>query len=154
MRTALYVLCTAAALAGSPPALAQPPFFFEGDMVTGRPPEGVKAPVCVLASQFKRGETVVWRVRVRDAATGQPLDDKALKALQVELPDGQKFPLKYGPHPPKGAPTDYFWATSWQIPAGYPTGTLSYTVAAVDQQGRSATWQPFRMAPSQLTIVP
>ncbi|HZM36414.1 MAG TPA: hypothetical protein VFC18_18260 [Burkholderiales bacterium] len=138
----------------APPGFAQPPFFFEGDMVTGRPPAGVKAPVCVLASQFRRNETVVWRVRVLDAASGQALDDKTLKTVHVELPDGQKFPMKFGPHPPKGQPADHFWAISWRIPADYPTGTLSYTVSAVDQQGRSATWQPFRMAPSQLTVVP
>lgn len=150
----LSSLCVAGALAAAAPAFAQPPFFFEGDMVRGRPPEGVKAPVCVLASQFKRKDTVVWRLRVLDAASGQPLDDKALKSLQVELPDGRKFGAKYGPHPPKGTPSDHFWSAAWEIPADYPTGTLSYTVTAVDQKGRSATWQPFRMAPSQLTIVP
>jgi hypothetical protein len=150
----LYAICAAGALAQSAPARAQPAFFFEGDMVTGRPPAGVKAPVCVLASQFKRKDTVVWRVRVLDAASGRALDDKALKSLQVELPDGQKFAAKYGPHPPKGQPSDHFWSVAWEIPADYPTGTLSYTVTAVDQKGRSATWQPFRMAPSQLAIVP
>ena len=154
MRAALSGLCAAGALAVSLPAFAQPPFFFEGDMVSGRPPEGVQAPVCVLASQFKRGDQVVWRVRVLDAATGKPLDDKGLKNLQVELPDGQKFSAKYGAHPPKGAPSDYFWSAAWRIPADYPTGSLSYTVTAVDVKGRSATWQPFKMAPSQLTVVP
>ena len=151
----LRALCAAAALAAaSPSLLAQPAFFFEGDMVRGRPPEGVKAPVCVLASQFKRKDTVVWRLRVLDASSGQPLDDKALKRLQVELPDGPKFGAKYGPHPPKGTASDHFWSVAWEIPADYPTGTLSYTVTAVDHNGRSATWQPFRMAPSQLTVVP
>jgi hypothetical protein len=150
----LSSLCAAGVLGASAPALAQPPFFFEGDMVTGRPQPGVKAPVCVLASQFRRKDMVVWRIRVLDAATGQPLDDKALKSLQVELPNGQKFGAKYGPHPPKGTPSDHFWSAAWEIPADYPTGTRSYTVSAVDQQGRSATWQPFKMAPSQLTIVP
>lgn len=154
VRAVLYAVCCAGAVTVSAPAQAQPPFSFEGDMVRGRPQPGEKTPVCVLASQFKRKDMVVWRIRVLDRATGEPLDDKALKSLQVELPDGQKFAAKYGPHPPKGKPSDYFWSVAWEIPADYPTGTLSYTVNAVDQQGRAATWQPFKMAPSQLTVIP
>ncbi len=151
---AALVLAGACALAAALPASAQPTFFFEGDMVLGTPQPGVKAPVCVLTSQFKRGDMVVWRVRVLDPGTGQGLDDKALKSVQVQLADGQKFAAKYGGHPPKGAPTDHFWSVAWRVPSDYPTGSLSYTVNAAAQDGRSATWQPFKMAPSQLTVVP
>lgn len=154
LRAALYLLCSFVALAASPAVLAQPPFFFEGDMVRGEPQPGVQSPVCVLTSQFKHGDQVVWRIRVLDPATGQALDNKALKAVQVQLPDGQKFNARYGGHPPKGTPTDYFWAVSWKVPADYPTGSFAYTVSAVGQDGRAATWQPFKMAPSQLTVVP
>jgi hypothetical protein len=153
-RAALLVLGTAGALLGSPPAFSQPTFFFEGDMVRGEPQPGVKAPVCVLASQFKRGDQVVWRIRVLDPATGQGLDDKALKSVQVQLADGQTLNARYGGHPPKGKPSDYFWSVSWKIPADYPTGSLSYTVKAVGQDERSASWAPFKMAPSQLTVTP
>jgi hypothetical protein len=150
----LYAAGTAGMLAGGSSVLAQPPFFFEGDMVLGTPQPGVKAPVCVLTSQFKRGDMVVWRIRVLDPATGHGLDDKALKNVEVRLPNGQKFAARYGGHPPKGTPTDYFWSAAWRIPADYPTGSLSYTVNAAGQQGRSATWQPFKMALSQFTVVP
>jgi hypothetical protein len=154
LRAALVLLGAAGALAGAPHASAQPQFFLEGDMVRGEPQPGVKAPVCVLTSQFKHGDQVVWRIRVLDPASGQGLDNKALKSVQVQLPDGQKFNARYGGHPPKGTPTDHFWSVSWKIPADYPTGSFSYTVNAVGQDGRSATWQPFKMAPSQLTVVP
>lgn len=154
LRSVFALLALAAALAGSLPASAQPAFFFEGDMVRGEPQPGVKAPVCVLTSQFKRGDQVVWRIRVLDPATGQGRDNKALKSVQVQLADGQKFNARYGGHPPKGTPTDYFWSVSWKIPADYPTGSLSYTVHAVGADGRSASWQPFRMSLSQLTVVP
>ncbi len=151
---ALLVVFGAAAAGVAAPASVQPAFFFEGDMVRGEPQPGVKAPACVLTSQFKRGDQVVWRIRVLDPATGQGLDNKALKAVRVQLPDGQAFNARYGGHPPKGTPSDYFWSVSWKIPADYPTGSLSYTVNAAAQDGRSASWQPFKMAPSQLTIVP
>ncbi len=154
LRAVLVVLGAAGALAGALPVSAQPAFFFEGDMVRGEPQPGVKAPVCVLTSQFKRGDQVVWRIRVLDPATGQGLDNKALKSVQVQLPDGQTFNARYGAHPPKGTPTDHFWSVSWKVPADYPTGSFSYTVHAAAQDGRSASWQPFKMALSQLTVVP
>ena len=49
------------------PALAQqaPKLFFEGDIVRGAGPSAKGAP-CVLNSQFKRGEVVVFRVRLLD----------------------------------------------------------------------------------------
>ncbi|MCC6947309.1 MAG: hypothetical protein IT539_06010 [Bradyrhizobiaceae bacterium] len=126
--------------------------FFEGDMVRGVQKEGLTGPACVLASQFKRKESVVWRVRVLDAA-GKPIDDKALKSLTVELPDGQKFSMRFGPHP-RGRTDDFFWATAWVIPADYPTGTLVYKVTAVDLKGQSHTWEPFKIQLSQLTVIP
>lgn len=153
VKALLVALFSVGELASSALAQGQPPMMFEGDMVRGRPQPGESAASCVLASQFKRKDVVVWRIRVLDAQTGTPLDNKALKSVQVELPDGQKFTARFGPHP-KGKPTDEFWATAWEIPEDYPTGTLVYTVTAVDLKGRSATWQPFKVEPSQLTVIP
>src|SRR5262249_34873273 len=62
--------------------------FSEGDIARGNPPAGITGPVCVLANQFRRKENVVFRMRVRNAA-GEPLDDKSLKGITVELSDGQ-----------------------------------------------------------------
>src|SRR5258707_15597698 len=72
----------------------QAKLFFEGDIVRGDQ-EGAPGPGCVLNSQFKHLEKVVWRLRILDAA-GKPLDDKGLKSLVVELVDGQKLPARFG----------------------------------------------------------
>ena len=118
---------------------------FEGDMVLGR--------ACVLTSQFKHGQPVVWRVRVTDPKTGQQLDDKGLKSLVVEFSDGQKFPMRFHAHPPGSAPTDLFWVGTWTIPDSYPTGGFSYKILATDMDGKETEWQPFKVAASQFTVV-
>src|SRR6266581_9799969 len=100
--------------------------FFEGDMVR-HALEGQAGPFCVLANQFKRKEAVAWRIRILDQ-TGAQADDKMLKSVVVELSDGQKLPVKFGGHPPRGTPTDHFWSLHWVIPADYPTGSMSYKV--------------------------
>jgi hypothetical protein len=127
--------------------------FFEGDMVRGAQ-AGAPGPFCVLDNQFKHLEKVVWRFRVEDE-NGKALDDKGLKSLVVELPDGQKMEANYGPHPGGTAPaTDHFWTAIWTIPADFPNGTLVYKATATDLQGKSQTWEPFKRVTSQLQVVP
>ena len=125
--------------------------FFEGDMVRGVQQAGLTGPACVLTNQFRRKESVVWRVRVLDAS-GKESDAAAIKSLVVELPDGQAFPMRFGPHP-RGRADDHFWSAAWIIPADYPTGTLAYKVTAVDLEGRKHVWEPFKVQPSQLTVI-
>jgi hypothetical protein len=135
--------------------------FIEGDIVRGNTPAGITGPVCVLANQFKRKENVVFRIRVRSAA-GQPLDDKSLKGITVELSDGQKFQASYRPRPPANVrtrfglsePTDYFWSAAWLIPQDYPTGSLSYRVVATDTQGNTQSWTPFKDPRSLPMVMP
>jgi hypothetical protein len=128
--------------------------FFEGDMVRGNQ-DGAPGPGCVLTNQFKRLEKVVWRVRVLDPS-GNSLDEKGLKSLTVELPDGQKLAGRFAPRPPArlGPATDHFWTATWIIPSAYPSGTFAYKVVATDSEGRSHTWEPFKRAPSQLQVIP
>ena len=116
--------------------------------------EGAPGPFCVLNSQFKRLEKVVWRVRLLDPS-GKALDDKGIKSLHVELPDGQRLDGRFGPHPPPrlGPAADYFWSARWIIPADYPTGTFAYKVVATMLDGSTQTWEPFKMKPSQLTVL-
>ena len=135
--------------------------FIEGDIVRGNTPNGATGPVCVLANQFKRKENVVFRIRVRNVA-GQPLDDKNIKSIVVELSDGQKFPASYRSRPPANVrarfglsePTDYFWSAAWLIPQDYPTGSLSYQVVATDMQGNTQSWTPFKDPRSQPLVMP
>jgi hypothetical protein len=135
--------------------------FIEGDIVRGNTPAGITGPVCVLANQFKRKENVVFRIRVRNAA-GEPLDDKNIKAITVELSDGQKLAASYRPRPPANVraafglsePTDYFWTAAWLIPQDYPTGSLSYRVVAADTQGNTQSWTPFKDPRSLPMVMP
>jgi hypothetical protein len=124
--------------------------FFEGDIVKHSLDNGQPGPFCVLQSRFMRGEAVAWRTRILQA-NGTPADDKVLKSVVVELGNGQKLPLKYGPH---GNPaTDYFWATSWTIPQNHPTGSLGYKAVATMQDGTVVTWEPFTRPMSQLWVI-
>ncbi len=122
------------------------------DMVTGSGGTVKASSSCVLTSQYKRGNQVVFRVRVYDPVTGKPMDDKALTSVDIALPDGQTFKAKYGGHP-ANTPVDYFWATSWVIPDTYPTGTLNYTATAKATDGRTGTFDNFNVQPSLLTVV-
>jgi hypothetical protein len=151
--SAVAVSAASLGLATAADAQAAKKLFFEGDLVRGAQ-QGAPGPFCVLNNQFKRLEKVVWRIRVLDQA-GQALDDKGLKSLVVELPDGQKLDARYGPHPPpaQGPATDHFWTAIWTIPADYPNGTFVYKATATDPQGQSATWEPFKRVTSQLQVV-
>ncbi|MGZ6252928.1 MAG: hypothetical protein ACXWM1_07660 [Candidatus Binataceae bacterium] len=146
---AIFALFEAANAEGAAPKQ----LFFEGDLVRGAQ-QGAPGPFCVLSNQFKRLEKVVWRIRVLDAA-GQSLDDKGLKNVVVELPDGQKLNAKFDRHPPpaQGPALDHFWTAVWIIPTSYPSGSLGYKVVATDSEGHAQTWEPFKSQPSQLTVV-
>ena len=127
--------------------------FFEGDVVRGAQP-GAPGPFCVLNSQFKRLEKVVWRVRVLDQ-TGKSLDGKGLKSLYVHLPNGSKLEGRFDAHPPPhiGKAEDHFWTVVWIVPDNHPTGSFVYKVVATDLQGRTHTWEPFKSRTSQLTVI-
>ena len=158
------VIALSLAVVGSADVLAAQEaqkLFIEGDIVRGNTPNGITGPVCVLANQFKRKENVVFRIRVRSVA-GEPLDDKSLKGIVVELSDGQKLPASYRARPPVNVrtafgltePLDYFWSAAWLIPQDYPTGSLSYRVVATDMQGNTQSWTPFKDPRSLPMVMP
>ena len=124
------------------------PLFIAADMVRG---PGGSGPGCVLSNRFMRKEEVAWRIRVQDV-TGKQLDGNGLKSVVVELSDGQKFPARFGGHPPK-APTDHLWSTAWVIPDDYPTGSFNYKVVATGLDGTTQTWEPVNTKPSLLTVI-
>jgi len=156
MRTATFaaIALSVAVLGFAGPAQAQQPqkLFIDGDIVRGNTAMGATGPICVLNSQFKRGENVVFRMRVR-TVNGELLDEKGIKSITVELTDGRKLNARYGGHPPR-TPTDFFWTAAWMIPEGFPTGTLGYKVTATDMHGNSQTWEPMREYRSWVVIIP
>src|SRR3954470_18392488 len=153
MKSVSLAITLALGVLGAASAQAQElqKLFVEGDIVRGNTALGATGPICVLNSQFKRGENVVFRVRARNPK-GEPLDDKGLKSMTVELSDGRKLTGRYGGHPPR-TPTDFFWTAAWMIPEGYPTGTLGYKVTVTDMQGNSQTWEPLKEYRSWPTVI-
>jgi hypothetical protein len=151
MKTKLSAIALSAAVLGFAGGARAQDLFIDGDIVRGNQP-GAPGPICVLNNQFKHLEKVVFRFRVRDK-DGKLLDDKALKSLAVELPDGQKVDGYYGGHPPQGA-TDYFWVVVWIVPKDYPNGTFVYRASATDMQGHSQVWEPLKRVTSYLQIAP
>ncbi len=130
-----------------------------GDTVRG--PVGLtddEKPVltCVQQNRFPQGSDIVFRFRVIDPATGQPMDDKQLKSLTLTLPDGKTQALRYGPHTVDKAKkeNDVFWTTSFKVPDTYPTGSFNYKIEAVDNNGRTGTYVPFKVPAALLQIVP
>ncbi len=130
----------------------------QGDTV--RSPVGLTAEEkvflsCVQQSRFPQGSRIVWRYRVLDPLTNKALDDKAIKEFTVTLPDGKSAAFKYGGHggPDKEHPAEYFWTTGFTIPADYPTGLFSYQIKATSVDGAVGTFDQFKVAAAQLTIV-
>lgn len=139
------VAAAALAVAGAvAPAFADAlPMAVSGDTVLSGP--------CVQANTFKRNDRIVFRAHVIDTATGADLDASGMQSVVAELPDGSKFDLEFGDHPPENS-TAHFWSVGWTVPADYPTGTLSYKIVATNKAGQSVTFEPFKVFPSQLTI--
>jgi hypothetical protein len=108
---------------------------------------------CVQKNRFPQGESIVWRVRVIDPATGKPMTDKDVKTVTLTFPDGTTKDMKFGPHP-KGKTDDYFWAASFKIPADYPTGAFKYKLVATGLDGVTGTFDQFNVASSLLQVIP
>jgi hypothetical protein len=105
---------------------------------------------CVQANRFAHNEDIVWRVKVFDPLTGEPMDDTLLASVTVVMPD-QELDLHYGPHP-RDNPLGFFWTTSWVVPEGYPEGVINYTIEATANDGRTGTWEQFEVAAANLTV--
>jgi hypothetical protein len=106
---------------------------------------------CVQSNRFKHADVIVFRAHVVDTKTGEDMTGDDLTSVVAQLPDGSSFPLKYGQHPPKN-PQQSYWTVAWPVPADYPTGTISYKIVATNKAGETATFEPFKIMPSQLTI--
>ncbi len=107
---------------------------------------------CVQKNRFPQGEPIVWRVKVYSTVTGKSMDNTALKSVVITFPDATTKDLKYGPHP-KGKTDDYFWTTSFKIPADYPTGAFKYKLVATSLEGVTGTFDQFNVASSLLQVI-
>jgi len=149
------VVAPAAPVAAAPKAL-----ILQGDTV--RSPEGLTDEQktflsCVEFSRFPQGARIVWRFKVIDPLSGQPLDDKAIKSVVITYPDGKTADFTYGGHGgTKPNYLDYFWTTGFSVPATYPTGAFAYKITATSTTGLVGTWasDQFKVGAAQLTIVP
>lgn len=145
--------CSAAPAATSTPVPAVTALAIHADTVQGpanllddeRPTTS-----CVQKNRFARNEQIVWRVSVTDPVSGEPMDDTALSAVAVKLPD-QQLPMRWGGHP-RDNPLEFFWTVSWTVPEGYPSGQLPFTVEATAADGRSGTFNEFKVASAQLAV--
>ncbi|MEX2547618.1 MAG: hypothetical protein WD830_07490 [Chloroflexota bacterium] len=151
----LVVACQAAAPPTPTPAPVVPVnLILIADTVQGpanlTAEERASGAVCVQKNRFAKNEEIVWRVRVVDPATGEPMDDQALGSLVVRLPD-QELALHYGPHP-RDNPVDFFWTVGFEPPESYPSGLLAYTIVATAADGRTGTYSQFGVATAQLTV--
>lgn len=110
---------------------------------------------CVGDTLFKVGDTVVFRIRVYDPTTGQPMDNTMLSSVVITLPDGTVLKASYSNHN-KTSPdvaASSFWTNCWKVPVGYPTGTVNYTISATANSGQTGKFVPFNVAASFLQIV-
>jgi hypothetical protein len=150
------VLISACSATGSTSPSAAPvsaTLILQADTVWGPKniPEADRAgKTCVQRNLFARNEEIVWRVKVFDPATGEPMDDQALSSVAVKLAD-QSLDLHYAPHP-RDNPADFFWTVSWLIPEDHPSGELPYTIEATANDGRTGSFEQFGVTLARLTV--
>ena len=105
---------------------------------------------CFQTNYAHRGELCVIRARVVDPITGLDMTDEEIESVIWKLANGENISLHYSEHGDVG---DTFWASAWEVPLDFPTGTFAYTLDAVANDGRTGTYSQFLVDASVLTIV-
>ena len=105
---------------------------------------------CFQTNYAHRGELCVIRARVVDPITGLDMTDEEIESVIWKLANGENISLHYSEHGDVG---DTFWASAWEVPLNFPTGTFAYTLEAVANDGRTGTYSQFLVDASVLTIV-
>ena len=110
---------------------------------------------CTQQSRFPQGGRIVWRMKALDPISGKYLDDKQISSFTITYPDGKTDVLKYAGHGgTKESPQDFLWAVGYTVPLDYPTGTFNVKIQAKSLEGAVGTFDQFKVAAAQLTIVP
>ena len=125
------------------------PYILVHDIVVGAESTPAVTPPCQPQSLFAPGQQVVWRIKVIDPQTGNPVQPSRLKSVQVRFKNGQTFEAQYFPHG-EGAATDKYWTATWTIPKDYPAGPVNYSIVVHD--GRPSEEVTFNVGPL-LTVV-
>lgn len=117
-----------------------------GEVVKGS--SGAVGAPCGLNSTFKKGEQIVWHAVVFSGETGEKINDhgeiqdRGLE-LQVEVENGDTVDMHHSEHPPDGTPKIYYWGGAWKISPGVPTGKMTYSITAEDDEGRMGKLEMF-----------
>ena len=110
---------------------------------------------CTQQSRFPQGGRIVWRMKALDPISGKYLDDKQISSFTITYPDGKTDVLKYAGHGgTKENPQDFLWAVGYTVPLDYPTGAFNVKIQAKSLEGAVGTFDQFKVAAAQLTIVP
>lgn len=110
---------------------------------------------CTLEDRFKRGQQIVWRIRVVDGRTGDFLTDEQLDGVFVNFQSLQPdttLPGGYGPHPPN-EPTDEYWVVPWVVPDDFPAGELEYRIGVDQPDGREIRRVMFDVPATQPLVI-
>ncbi|WP_040286278.1 hypothetical protein [Sporosarcina koreensis] len=106
---------------------------------------------CVLQSQFKPGDNIVFRMDAVDPVTDEQISEDA--KLTVHLSTGEDLEMHHAAHPSGDTdPVPEFWTVAYQVTDDTPTGVLNYSVTA-EMDGKKGEFKPFDVAPSLLTII-
>lgn len=148
---AVALLLAASGGSAAPATAPVSTLFLQADTVLGTVnltgPE-MPAKACIQTSRYAHNEEIVFRIRVVDPQTGEAMDDQGLQSVSVLFPDGDNMEAKYATH----GGTDSFWTVAWTVPPDYPTGTLTYEIDAVANDGRTGSFVPFNVGPSLTAI--
>lgn len=124
-------------------------YLIQADFVLGALGLPHGAPACVPNAVFHPGQQIVWRARIRDAATGKQLNRAQINQLgvtgAVTLQGGPTLKMQFEAHPPAQAHPKkqaFYWVAPWKIGAHYPMGPVFWTITVQDKLGDMATFAP------------
>lgn len=118
-------------------------YFVNADMVRGG--KNATGPVCVLNSNYKLGEQVVFRADIYDAETGERITEEQAEELGLTVTavvhEVDEFEMSLGLHP-KEEPQVKFWVGVWNIPSVFQTGWFKWTIEIEDEEGNKYVHEP------------
>jgi hypothetical protein len=98
---------------------------------------------CVPASQFVRGQRIVWRYDIIDGKTGKRITDKDGAKVKIVLPNNVDVSASFSQRAGGRIPdAPFMWSSNWDIPLDYPLGGIDYKVVITSADGNSFTWAP------------